>query len=110
MLEYTREIEKFSAQIIYYSHFGFSNKVQEHINRTREQLMTWDSIVKSSIKEGASKDVSKRLISQASAELAPMKVVISLKPLYEYLIDVHIPLCAAGHTKYYQEALTVTIS
>jgi len=105
-----KRLEDFSAHIIYYSHFGVSDKVPEHISRVREKLMAWDNIVMSAIKEGALKDVSKRLISQAYAEVEPMKGVESLEPLYEYLVNVHIPLCAVGHTKYYQEALTINIS
>lgn len=109
-LKTLERLEDFSAQIIYYSHFGTSDKVQEHVSIAREKLMTWDNIVMNAIKEGAFKDASNRLISQACTEVEPMKGVIYLEPLYEYLVNVHIPLCAVGHTKYYQETFTVNIS
>jgi hypothetical protein len=56
------------------------------------------------VKEDAFDDATSRLIAQACAELEPMQGIESLKLLYEYMIKSHIPLCAAGHIKYYQEA------
>jgi glyoxylase-like metal-dependent hydrolase (beta-lactamase superfamily II) len=97
-------LERFSARIVYYSHFGISNLVEEHIRRSKNQLMVWDNILRSAIKEGNLSDASSRIISQACAQLEPLKGVKSAELLYEYLVNSHIPLCAAGHIKYYQES------
>ncbi len=98
-------LERLSAKIIYYSHFGTSNLVKEHIYRSREQLMLWDKIFRNAVKEGDLKNVSSKMISQALAQIEPLKAIKAMDLLYEYLASEHIPMCAAGHVKYYQELL-----
>ena len=100
-----RRLESLSAKIIYYSHFGISNLVKEHIYRSKQQLMVWDDIFKSAVEEGDLNNVSRKMISQAYAQLEPLKGVKAMELLYEYLASDHIPMCAAGHIKYYQELL-----
>jgi len=56
------------------------------------------------IEENAFGDAARRLMGQVGAELEPIRGVESLKSLYEFLTQVYLPLCAAGHIKYYQEA------
>jgi glyoxylase-like metal-dependent hydrolase (beta-lactamase superfamily II) len=94
-------LAKLAPCLLYYSHFGVSNKVKEHLNLARDKLIIWDDIAASAVKEGAFDDISRRLTAQACAELESMKRVKSLKSLYEYLVKIHIPICAAGYTKYY---------
>ncbi len=95
-------LAKLAPTKLYYSHFGVSHRVQEDLRIAGEKLQVWDDIVVEAVRDGAFDDVSRRLVAQACAELEPMKVA---EPLYEYLIKAHIPVCAAGHIKYYQEAL-----
>jgi glyoxylase-like metal-dependent hydrolase (beta-lactamase superfamily II) len=95
-------LAKLAPRLLYYSHFGVSDKVKEHLNLARDKLIIWDDIAASAVKEGAFDDISRRLTAQACAELESMKRVKSLKSLYEYLVKIHIPVCAAGYTKYYQ--------
>ncbi len=100
-----RRLEKISARKIYYSHFGISNLVKEHISRARNKLMLWDDIVKSAIEEGVFEYSRTRLIEQACADVAILKGAASSAPLYEYLVKSHIPLCADGHIDYYRKTL-----
>ena len=102
-------LERLSAQIIYNSHFGIVNSVKEYIERSREQLMVWDNIIRSAIKEDNLSNVSSKLISQAYAQLESIRRAKSMQLLYEYLVNSHIPICAAGHIKYYQELLNIDI-
>ncbi|MFP4642106.1 MAG: hypothetical protein ACLFPU_08025 [Dehalococcoidia bacterium] len=103
-----QRLEKLSAAKIYYSHFGVSDQVSEHISRAREKLMVWDEIAKKAAREGAFADLRGRLISQACADLEPMKDVASLTSLYDYLVNSHIPTCADGHVAYYRETMKLT--
>lgn len=103
-----QRLEKFSARKIYYSHFGVSHQVSEHIDRARKKLMVWDGIAKKAAKEGTFADLRARLIDQAYADLKLMKGVASLAPLYDYLVKIHIPMCADGHIEYYRKALKLT--
>jgi len=100
-----QKLERFSARRIYYSHFGTSDRVKEHIDQARKKLMVWDDIVKKSIKEGVFTDTRARLIDQACADLSEIEGVVSLDPLYQYLIKNHIPMCADGHLDYYRKTL-----
>lgn len=99
-------LEKFSARKTYYSHFGVSDRVHEHIDRAREKLMVWDNIVKKATREDTFADLRARMIVQAYVDIEPMKGVASLAPLYGYMVKIHIPICADGHIKYYKEALS----
>lgn len=103
-----QRLDEFSARKIYYSHFGVSDQVGEHIDRARKKLMVWDDIVKRAIREGAFADVKPRLIDQALVDVQSMKGVASLTLLYDYLVNTHIPMCADGHIQYYKKALKVT--
>jgi hypothetical protein len=68
-------------------------------------LLIGDSIAKNAAKEGAFTDLITRLMDQAYADLELMKGVAFLAPLYDYLVKIHIPICAAGHVNYYKKAL-----
>lgn len=98
-------LAKLAPTVLYYAHFGVSNKVQENIRLAREKLQVWDDIVTKAIKEDAFDDAARRLMAQAYAELEPIKGVESLRSLYEYMVKIYIHLVVAGHIKYYQEAI-----
>jgi len=91
---------KLTPTRIYFSHFGVSDRVQENLQLAIDKLQAWDDIVAKAIREGTFDTVAERLIAQACAELEPVR---EMKSLYEYLTESHIPLCAAGHIKYYQD-------
>ena len=95
-------LAKLAPTMIYYSHFGVNNQVSEHLRIAREKLQVWDDIVAKAINENAFDDAMGRLIAQACTDLEPVKAA---EYLYEYLVKIHIPMCAAGHIKYYQEAV-----
>jgi glyoxylase-like metal-dependent hydrolase (beta-lactamase superfamily II) len=98
-------LEKYSARKIYYAHFGFSDRVQEHLDRARRKLGVWDHIVNNAAREGAFADARARLIEQACTELEPMKGVASMALLYDYMVKIHIPLAADGHIRYYGDTM-----
>jgi len=95
-----RKLVKLNAAVIYFSHFGISNKVQENLQLAIDKLQLWEDIVAKVWKEDTFDDAAGRMIAQACAELEPIR---GMKSLHEYITKVHIPLCAAGHIKYYQE-------
>ena len=97
-------LTELAPNMLYYAHFGVSSKVDEDFRLARGKLQIWDDIIAKASKEGDFDDASRRLVAQASAELKPIREVESRKSLYEFLTQVYLPLCAAGHIKYYQEA------
>ncbi len=90
-------LAKLTPSMIYYSHLGVSNKVQDNLQLAMKKLRVWDDIVAKAIKEDAFNDAPRRLIAQACAELEPIRGVESLKSLYDHLVNTHIPSCAAAH-------------
>lgn len=101
-------LTKLAPIMLYYAHFGVSSKVQEDFRLARDKLQIWDDIIAKAIKENAIDDAARRLMVQVGAELEPIKGEGSLKSLYEFLIQVYMPLCVAGHIKYYQKAIKLT--
>ena len=96
---------KLNATVIYFSHFGISNRVQENLELAIDKLRTRDDIVARAVAENAFDNAAERIIAQACAELEPIKN--GMKSLYEYWTGVSIPVSAAGHIKYYQERYKV---
>ncbi len=99
-----KRLMQLKATVLYFSHFGISNSVQEILQLAIDKLQIWGNIVAGAIKEDAFTTAVERLIAQACAELEPIK---EAKSLYEYMTKVHIPLCAEGHIKYYREKYKV---
>ena len=88
------------AKVIYYSHFGVSNEVEEDLQLALDKLQVWHDIVVEAINEGTFDSVAEKLLAQARAELEPIR---EIEPLYDYVANIHLPLVAAGHIKYYRE-------
>lgn len=95
-----RVLMKLTPTRIYFSHFGVSDSAQQNLQLAIDKLQVWDDIVNKAIREGMFDRVAERLLTQACAELEPIREMASL---HEFLTKVHIPLCVAGHIKYYQD-------
>jgi glyoxylase-like metal-dependent hydrolase (beta-lactamase superfamily II) len=88
------------AEAIYYSHFGVSRRVQEDLQANLDKIQAWHDIVMAAIEEGAFEEVAERLAAHTRPELEPLK---RNPPLYEYMINDHLPLIVAGHIGYYRQ-------
>lgn len=95
-----KKLMEVKAKAIYYSHFGVSSKVEEDLQLALDKLQVWHNIVVEAVKEGSFAGLAEKLIAQARAELEPLR---KIEPLYDYVANIHLPLVAAGHIKYYQE-------
>jgi len=96
-----KRLMRLNATTIYFSHFGISNKVQEKLQLAIDKLQAREDIVIKAVKENKFDKAAERIIAQACAELEPIKE--EMKSLYEYWVNVSIPMSAAGHIKDYQE-------
>ncbi len=94
------KLMKLKATMIYFSHFGVSNKAQEILRLAVDNLQVWDDIVTQAVKENRFDSAAERLAAQAYAKLEPIK---EMKSLYEHLTNFNIPLSVNGYIKYYQE-------
>ncbi len=95
-----RKLMEFKAKAIYYTHFGVSRTVAEDLQLSLDKLQIWHNIAMQAIAEGAFDKMYERFVAQALAELGPIK---NSPSLYDYVVNIHLPLVAAGHVKYYEE-------
>jgi len=98
-LDTLEKLISLDASIIYFAHFGATNKVQEKLQLAMDKLRDWGDIVVKAMKASEPSSVKERLIAQACAELEPVK---KMEPLYKYLSEVLAPMNVAGYIGYYQ--------
>lgn len=91
---------KLKATMIYFAHFGVSDKVQENLRLAIDKLQVWDDMITEAVKEGGLEAAVERMMAQVCAELEPIRKV---EPLYKYMTEVATPLSIAGYLKYYQK-------
>jgi len=96
-----KSLMKLNATMIYFSHFGVTDKVQENLRLAADKLQIRSDIVVEAVKEGRFDSAAERIIAQACAELEPIKNI--MRSLYEHWCSISIALSAAGYIKYYQE-------
>ena len=105
-LETLGRLEYLSPVKIYYSHFGVSDNVREHIARARTMLLEWDDIVREAIKNDRLNEVKLKLVERAVLEVEPIKHIPDMAPLYSYLVERSFPMSAEGHLAYYKRLFT----
>ena len=96
-----KRLMELSATMIYFAHFGVSNKVRENLQLAVDKLRSRNDIVVNAIKDGRLDSATERIIAQACAELEPIKE--EMKSLHDYWTGVSIPMSAAGFVQYYQK-------
>lgn len=97
-----RRLMKLKATMIYFSHFGMSNKVQENLRLVIDKLQAWDDIVTEGMRENTVDTAAERMRAQICAELEPIR---KMKSLYEYLTNNYVPASVAAYIKYHQQKL-----
>jgi glyoxylase-like metal-dependent hydrolase (beta-lactamase superfamily II) len=90
------------ASVIYFAHFGVSDKVQESLQSARDKLQAWDKIVAEAIAEKGFGRAAEEFKAQLYLELEPVR---KRKSLYKYLTDGIIAMNVAGYIQYYQQKL-----
>ena len=96
-----KRLMKLKATMIYFAHFGASDKVQESMERVMNELRTWGDIADRAAMENVADNAVERIVARAHAELEPIRE--DMKALYDYLANVAMPICANGYMKYYLE-------
>jgi glyoxylase-like metal-dependent hydrolase (beta-lactamase superfamily II) len=91
---------KLKATMIYFAHFGVSDKVQENLRSAIGRLQVWDDIITEAAKEDGFEAAAERIMAQVCADLEPVR---KIEPLYKYITEVTTPLSIAGYLKYYQK-------
>ncbi|MFQ6121940.1 MAG: MBL fold metallo-hydrolase [Dehalococcoidales bacterium] len=102
-----KRLIKLKATMIYFAHFGVSNKVQENLQLAMDKVQVWYDIVTETVKGNRFDAALERIMAQVCAELEPIK---EKEPLYQYVTEVAMPLNVAGYLKYHQEKHRVGLS
>jgi glyoxylase-like metal-dependent hydrolase (beta-lactamase superfamily II) len=88
-----------NAAVIYFSHFGATNKVRWVLQMAIDKLQLWDEIVDKAIADDVFESAGERIVAQTCAELDEVK---EMGCLYDYITNRLVPLSASFHIKYYQ--------
>lgn len=85
--------------ILYFAHFGVSNKPQERLQSSRDRLQFYRDAIARAASGNNFNGLIGEMVAQARAELAPIR----MEPRYQYLTEVMIPMDVDGFIKWYQE-------
>ena len=94
-----KEIMTLDVEMMIFTHFGVTRKVEWAFQEAVREVELWDSIVKDSAQEGNLEKAAELLQQQAAKELYPIR---ENKALYDYQVYDFMPVCAAGYMNYYQ--------
>jgi glyoxylase-like metal-dependent hydrolase (beta-lactamase superfamily II) len=96
-------IRELNASILYFTHFGMTEKVAQTLQLTREKLEDLDIMLVRVIGSTGYESAAEQMISYICSELELVGTTDSL--LYEYVTKNLIPLWATGHINYYKKSL-----
>jgi len=88
------------ANLIYFAHFGATDKVRESIKIAMDKLNNWNTIIARAFSEGGFEVAFKKIRNQLYSELEPAR---ELEPLYQYLADGIVAMNVTGLLKYFQD-------
>ena len=88
------------TNLIYFAHFGATDKVRESIKTVMDKLNNWNTIIARAFSEGGFEVAFKKIRNQLYSELEPAR---ELEPLYQYLADGIVAMNVTGLLKYFQD-------
>jgi len=88
------------ASLIYFAHFGATEKVSESIKIAIDKLKNWNTLIAQAFEEGGFEAAFTRIRAQLYAELEPAR---ESEPLYQYLADGIVAMNITGFLKYFQD-------
>jgi len=92
-----QRLMKLNPSLIYFAHFGASDKVQEILQLAIDKIRYYGNMVAKAAEEDTLDEVTERMIAQVREELEPVRKV---PPLYEFVIKNLIPSFIAGFMHY----------
>jgi len=95
-----QKLMRLNANLIYFAHFGATDKVRESIKIAMDKLKAWYALISQAFHEGGFEAAFKKIRNQLYAELEPAR---EYEPLYQYLADGIVAMNVTGLLKYYQD-------
>ena len=95
-----QKLLELKASLIYFAHFGATDKVSESIKIAMDKLKTWNTLISQAFDEGGFEAAFTRIRTQLYAELEPAR---ESELLYQYLADGIVAMNVTGFLKYFQD-------
>ena len=97
------KLMKLNADLIYFAHFGATDKVRESIDIAANKLKTWNTIISRTFNKEGFEAAFKKIRAQLYSELEPAR---ESGPLYQYLAGGIVAMNVTGFLKYFQDKKT----
>ena len=100
---YTSSLQRLmelNANLIYFGHFGATDRVRESIQTAMDKLKAWNTIISRAFIEEGFEAAFKRIRAQLYSELEPAR---ESGPLYQYLADGIVAMNITGLLKHFQD-------
>jgi len=88
------------ANLIYFGHFGATDRVKESIQTAMDKLQAWNTIISRAFVEKGFEAAFKRIRAQLYSELEPAK---ESETLYQYLANGIVAMNIIGLLKHFQD-------
>ena len=88
------------ANLIYFGHFGATDRVRESIQTAMDKLQAWNTIISRAFVEKGFEAAFKRIRAQLYSELEPAK---ESETLYQYLANGIVAMNIIGLLKHFQD-------
>jgi hypothetical protein len=89
-----------NANLIYFGHFGATDRVRESIQTAMDKLKAWDALISQTFAEEGFEAAFKKIRAQLYSELEPARESGSL---YQYLADGIVAMNITGLLKHFQD-------
>jgi len=94
------KLMELNADLIYFAHFGATDRVRESIDIATNKLKTWNTIISRTFNEEGFEAAFKKIRAQLYSELEPAR---ESESLYQYLASGIVAMNVTGFLKYFQE-------
>ncbi len=99
-LDSLEKLMELNADLIYFAHFGATDKVRESIDIAMNKLKTWNMLISRTFSEEGFEAAFKSIRAQLYSELEPAR---ESEALYRYLADGIVAMNVTGFLKYFQD-------
>ncbi len=89
-----------NADLIYFAHFGATDRVRESIDTAANKLKAWNTLISRTFNEENFEAAFKKIRAQLYSELEPAR---ESESLYQYLASGIVAMNVTGFLKYFQD-------
>ncbi len=95
-----QRLMELKAKLIYFGHFGATDKVREDLQTVMDKLKAWNALISRTFAEEGFEAAFKKIRAQLYSELEPAR---ESDPLYQYLADGIVAMNITGLLKHFQD-------